>query len=165
LVRAGADIVVGAGAHVLQGGGYLGGAYVDYGLGNFAFYDSDPPESDSGSLLITAVGRKITTAVFRPATDVNGLPQPLSGTGAQTALSSWAAARGCTGLAAVPSASRATEAGETSPFVTPTPTTAPSTASSTTPTTTPKSTGSASTSTTTSTTAAATTTAPTDNAG
>ena len=40
LVKAGADIVVGSGTHVLSGGGYLGGAYVDYGLGNFAFYDS-----------------------------------------------------------------------------------------------------------------------------
>ena len=43
LVKAGADIVVGAGAHVLLGGGYLGSAYVDYGLGNFAFYDTPPP--------------------------------------------------------------------------------------------------------------------------
>jgi poly-gamma-glutamate synthesis protein (capsule biosynthesis protein) len=37
LVGAGADIIVGSHAHVLLGGGYLGSAYVDYGLGNFAF--------------------------------------------------------------------------------------------------------------------------------
>ena len=48
LVKAGADIVVGTGAHVLLGGGYLGSAYVDYGLGNFAFYDDTAPETDSG---------------------------------------------------------------------------------------------------------------------
>ena len=33
LVQAGADIIVGTHAHVLLGGGYLGSAYVDYGLG------------------------------------------------------------------------------------------------------------------------------------
>ena len=43
LVRAGADIVIGSGTHVLLGGGYLGGAYVDYGLGNLAFYDDTAP--------------------------------------------------------------------------------------------------------------------------
>src|SRR5208283_1223418 len=68
LVRAGADIVVGSEAHVLLGGGYLGSAYVDYGLGNLAFYDDTPPETDSGSLMITAEGRRVTAAVFRPAT-------------------------------------------------------------------------------------------------
>ena len=50
LVAAGADIVVGTHAHVLLGGGYLGSAYVDYGLGNFAFYDNTAPENQSGSL-------------------------------------------------------------------------------------------------------------------
>ena len=53
LVQAGADIIVGTHAHVLLGGGYLGSAYVDYGLGNFAFYDNSPPENASGSLVIT----------------------------------------------------------------------------------------------------------------
>ena len=52
---------------------------MDYGLGNFAFYDTHPPETDSGSLIVTAEGRHITGAVFRPATIVAGLPQPLTG--------------------------------------------------------------------------------------
>ena len=52
LVQAGADIIVGTHAHVLLGGGYLGSAYVDYGLGNFAFYNNTPPENSSGSLVI-----------------------------------------------------------------------------------------------------------------
>ena len=51
LVRAGADIIVGSHAHVLLGGGYLGSAYVDYGLGNFAFYNDPPPTDQSGSLV------------------------------------------------------------------------------------------------------------------
>jgi poly-gamma-glutamate synthesis protein (capsule biosynthesis protein) len=160
LVNAGADIVVGAGAHVLLGGGYLGAAYVDYGLGNFAFYDNSAPETDSGSLLVTAIGRHITSATFRPATDVNGLPQPLTGTAQATALSSWTAARACTGLSAAAAPSQATETGETSPFVAPT-----TPATPTTPTTVPAATGSTTPSPTTTTVPAATTTAPTDNAG
>ena len=56
LVKAGADIVIGSDTHVLLGGGYLGGAYVDYGLGNLAFYDDTAPETDSGTLIITAAG-------------------------------------------------------------------------------------------------------------
>ena len=163
LVNAGADIVVGTGAHVLLGGGYLGDSYVDYGLGNFAFYDDTVPETDSGSLLITAVGRHIVSATFRPAIIVGGLPQPLSGTPAATALQSWNAARSCTNLSPTPSSSQASERGETSPFVAPTTTTtttapAPTgTSTSSTTSTTATTTTSSTTSTTTSTT---TTTAP-----
>ena len=66
LVQAGADIVIGTHAHVLLGGGYLGSAFVDYGLGNFAFYDNSPPENASGSLVITATGRRIDSYSWRP---------------------------------------------------------------------------------------------------
>jgi poly-gamma-glutamate synthesis protein (capsule biosynthesis protein) len=175
LVNAGADIVVGSGAHVLLGGGYLGSAYVDYGLGNFAFYDNTAPETDSGALVVTATGRHITAATWRPATIVAGLPQPLTGTPATTALQSWNAAQSCTGLTAAPAASRASEKGETTPFVLPTTTTttaAPptttstSTSSQTTTTTVPKATTTTSAKQTTTTTSSPTTTTkPTDNAG
>jgi poly-gamma-glutamate capsule biosynthesis protein CapA/YwtB (metallophosphatase superfamily) len=171
LVKAGADIVIGSGAHVLLGGGYIGDAYVDYGLGNFAFYDNTAPETDSGSLLITAEGRHIISSTFRPATIVNGLPQPLTGTPAATALQSWNAARSCAGLSATPTTSQASERGETAPFVAPTTTTTTTTpaATTTTPTTTPpKATTTTTTTTakaTTTTTGAPTVTRPTDNAG
>jgi poly-gamma-glutamate synthesis protein (capsule biosynthesis protein) len=173
LVKAGADVVIGADAHVLLGGGYLGTAYVDYGLGNFAFYDDTPPETDSGSLIISSEGRHITSAVFRPATIVGGLPQPLTGQPAAAAVQSWNAARGCTNLTVTPSKSLTTMSGQTVPFVAPatTTTTAPPTGSggTTTSTTTPSTagnTGAASSSTTTSSsTPASTTTAATDNAG
>ena len=115
LVKAGADIVVGTHAHVLLGGGYLGSAYVDYGLGNFAFYDNTPPENQSGSLVITATGRHIDDATWRPALIVDDLPQPLSGTAASAALSSWNAARACTDVATTAGASLATTTTETSP--------------------------------------------------
>jgi poly-gamma-glutamate synthesis protein (capsule biosynthesis protein) len=154
LVKAGADVVIGTNSHVLLGAGYLGSAYVDYGLGNFAFYDNTPPESDSGSLVITAVGRTISSATFRPATDVGGLPQPLSGSAAATALQSWNAARSCTNLSSSPTTSLASESGETTPFVAPTATTTTTTAP-----------GAATTTTTTTKPAAATTTTTTAAGG
>jgi poly-gamma-glutamate synthesis protein (capsule biosynthesis protein) len=184
LVKAGADIVVGTGAHVLLGGGYLGDAYVDYGLGNFAFYDDTAPETDSGSLLVTAVGRHIVSATFRPATIVAGLPQPLSGTPAATALQTWDAARSCTNLSATPTISQASARGETKPFVVPTTTTTTTAATTTTTTAAPATTttttaattttttkrkksskSSKSTKSTTTTTTPTNTTQPTDNAG
>jgi poly-gamma-glutamate synthesis protein (capsule biosynthesis protein) len=115
LVKAGADIVVGTHAHVLLGGGYLGSAYVDYGLGNFAFYDNTPPENQSGSLVVTATGRRIDDVTWRPATIVDDLPQPLTGTAATAALAAWNAARSCTDVTAAPGAPLADAASETSP--------------------------------------------------
>ena len=115
LVKAGADIVVGTHAHVLLGGGYLGSAYVDYGLGNLAFYDNSPPENASGTLLVTATGRHIDKAIWRPAVIVDDLPQPLTGAAAATALASWNGARTCTDVTATPGSSIATRASETSP--------------------------------------------------
>jgi hypothetical protein len=115
LVAAGADIIVGTHAHVLLGGGYLGSAYVDYGLGNFAFYDNSAPENQSGSLVITATGRHIDHVTWRPAVIVDDLPQPLSGAAAATATQSWDAARGCTDVTAAPSAPLASASSETSP--------------------------------------------------
>jgi poly-gamma-glutamate synthesis protein (capsule biosynthesis protein) len=178
LVKAGADVVIGADAHVLLGGGYLGTAYVDYGLGNFAFYDDTPPETDSGSLIISAQGRHVTSAVFRPATIVAGLPQPLTGQPAAAAIRTWNAARGCTNLTATPSKTLTTMSGQTTPFVAPptTTTTTPPTGSVGTTTTTAGTTsstagntGAANSSTTTSTTTTtippSTTTTVTDNAG
>jgi Bacterial capsule synthesis protein PGA_cap len=127
LVKAGADVVIGSNAHVLLGGGYLGSAFVDYGLGNLAFYDDTAPETNSGALVVTAQGRHISGAVWRPATILAGLPQPLTGSAATAAVQSWDAARGCTNLSATPSTSHATMPGETVPFVAP-----PATAATTT---------------------------------
>jgi hypothetical protein len=115
LVQAGADIIVGTHAHVLLGGGYLGSAYVDYGLGNFAFYDNSPPENASGSLVISATGRHIGPVTWRPATIVNDLPQPLSGDAAATALAAWNQARACTNVSVTPTAAVASAQTESAP--------------------------------------------------
>jgi Bacterial capsule synthesis protein PGA_cap len=115
LVQAGADIIVGTHAHVLLGGGYLGSAYVDYGLGNFAFYDNSPPENASGSLVISATGRHVDAATWRPATIVNDLPQPLSGDAATAALAAWNQARACTNVSVTPTAAVASAQTESAP--------------------------------------------------
>jgi hypothetical protein len=140
-------------------------------MGNLAFYDDTAPETDSGVLLITVEGRHILGSTFRPATILAGLPQPLTGTPAADAIQSWLAARSCTNLSATPTATQASEKGETTPFVLPTTTTttAPATTATTAPTN--GATNGATTTTTaasaptTTTTKAPTVTQPTDNAG
>jgi hypothetical protein len=115
LVRAGADIIIGTHAHVLLGGGYLGTAYVDYGLGNFAFYNNAPPENASGALVITATGRHIDAAAWRPAAIAGDLPQPLLGAAAATAIGQWQQDRACADVTAHPGPPLATPATEAAP--------------------------------------------------
>ena len=103
LVKAGADAIVGSHAHVLLGGGYLGAAYVDYGLGNFVFYARGGEAARSGVLTLTLRGRAVTKSSWTPAVISGGIPIPLDGSGADQAVASWKDLRGCTGLAAEPS--------------------------------------------------------------
>ena len=102
LVDAGADVVVGSHAHVLLGGGFLRGAYVDYGLGNFVFYSGGGVTARSGVLLLTVRGRAVTGVRWVPAQISGGVPLPLQGAAAGRAVAAWKALRGCTGLAAAP---------------------------------------------------------------
>ena len=102
LVAAGADVVVGSHAHLLLGGGYLRGAYVHYGLGNFVFYSRGGLTAQSGVLLLTTQGRAITASRWVPAVISGGIPIPLQGADATRAISSWQSLRRCTGLSAKP---------------------------------------------------------------
>ncbi|HET7517785.1 MAG TPA: CapA family protein [Actinomycetes bacterium] len=102
LVAAGADVVVGSHAHILLGGGYLRGAYVHYGLGNFVFYSRGGLTAQSGVLLLTTQGRAVTASRWVPATISGGIPIPLQGAAATRAVSSWQSLRRCTGLSAKP---------------------------------------------------------------
>jgi poly-gamma-glutamate synthesis protein (capsule biosynthesis protein) len=105
LVEAGADVVVGSHAHVLLGGGYLGPAYVNYGLGNFVFYARGGVTAQSGVLMLTIRGRAVTKANWTPAVISGGTPIPVEGSAADRAVAAWNGLRSCTGLAAEPSAS------------------------------------------------------------
>jgi poly-gamma-glutamate capsule biosynthesis protein CapA/YwtB (metallophosphatase superfamily) len=105
LVKAGADVIVGSHAHVLLGGGYIGAAYVDYGLGNFVFYATGGEAARSGVLTLTLRGRAVTKSSWTPAVISGGIPIPLDGSAADQAFAAWKDLRGCTGLAAEPSVS------------------------------------------------------------
>jgi poly-gamma-glutamate synthesis protein (capsule biosynthesis protein) len=100
LVNAGADIIVGSHAHVLEGGGWHpSGAFVDYGLGNFVFYASGPgPTTQSGILRLTVSGRAVTQAQWLPARISGGLPRPATGTDAQQIVGTVGSLQQCAGL-------------------------------------------------------------------
>jgi hypothetical protein len=102
LVAAGADVVVGSHAHLLLGGGFLRGAYVHYGLGNFVFYSRGGVTAQTGVLLLTMRGRAVTRVRWAPAVISGGIPIPLQGAAADRAEATWRALRGCTGLSAKP---------------------------------------------------------------
>jgi len=102
LAQAGADVIVGSHAHILLGGGYLQGAYIDYGLGNFIFYAHTAQTEESGVLTLTVRGRSVTGSQWTPARIRSGLPMPLTGTAGAKASASWNGLRDCTGLSATP---------------------------------------------------------------
>jgi poly-gamma-glutamate synthesis protein (capsule biosynthesis protein) len=104
LLRAGATVVVGSHAHVQLGGGWQGRRFVDYGLGNFVFYATGgvTPETRSGVLTLTLVGRSVTKARWSPAIIEDGLPMPLHGAAASAGRSQWESLRHCTDLSATP---------------------------------------------------------------
>ena len=98
LVAAGADVVAGSHAHVLQGGGRLGKALVAYGLGNFVFYAFRELTSQTGVLEVTVTGRRIDGYRWVPARISGGIPYPVTGSAKQSAVASWQSLRACTGL-------------------------------------------------------------------
>lgn len=103
LVDAGADVVVGTHAHRLQGGGFMGSAYVHYGLGNFQFRASSAEGRDSGVLELVVAGREVRTATWHPAQiGADALPRLLSGTEAERARARWESYRPCAKLTTTP---------------------------------------------------------------
>ncbi|KAB8190386.1 CapA family protein [Nonomuraea phyllanthi] len=103
LVKAGADVVVGGHAHILLGSGYLGKAYVNYGMGNFVFYNSTPGTTGrTGVLTLTINGRKVLKDRWTPATIQGGIPVPMTGSARTQAVADWKELRSCAGLSARP---------------------------------------------------------------
>ncbi|MCH1866089.1 CapA family protein [Nocardioides sp. CFH 31398] len=102
LADAGADVVVGAHAHRLQGSGVLDGAYVNYGLGNFAWYHGRVPES--GVLRLRMDGDEVVDEDWLPARIplAGGPARPSTGAAREAALREWADRRTCAGLEAAP---------------------------------------------------------------
>jgi poly-gamma-glutamate synthesis protein (capsule biosynthesis protein) len=102
LIAAGADVIVGGHAHILLGSGYLKGRYVNYGLGNFVFYNSGPQTGATGVLTLTIQGRKVLKDQWTPARINGGIPIPLTGQARRSALTSWNSLRSCAGLSPDP---------------------------------------------------------------
>jgi poly-gamma-glutamate capsule biosynthesis protein CapA/YwtB (metallophosphatase superfamily) len=103
LAAAGASIIVGAHAHMLQGSGWLGHTFVAYGMGNFLWWERSYSTS-TGVLELTLHAHRPLTARFIPAT-VSRTGQPTVDHGAQArqAAAYYASLRGCAQLAAHPS--------------------------------------------------------------
>lgn len=102
LIAAGADVIVGGHAHVLLGSGYLKGRYVNYGMGNFLFYNTSARTRASGVLTLTINGRKVLKDRWTPALISGGVPIPVSGAARRRAVAAWKALRSCAGLRAKP---------------------------------------------------------------
>jgi poly-gamma-glutamate synthesis protein (capsule biosynthesis protein) len=98
LVAAGADVVVGGHAHRLLGTGRMREALVSYGLGNFVWYSTSGPATQTGVLFVTITGRRVDGYRFEPARIVDGVPRPLTGADRRRELASWRSLRGCAGL-------------------------------------------------------------------
>jgi Bacterial capsule synthesis protein PGA_cap len=103
LAAAGASIIVGAHAHMLQGSGWLGHTFVAYGMGNFLWWEHSYSTA-TGVLELTLHPHRPLTPRFIPAT-VSRTGQPIVDRGAQArqAAAYYASLRGCAQLAAHPS--------------------------------------------------------------
>ena len=102
LAAAGASIIIGAHAHMLQGSGWLGHTFVAYGMANFLWWENSYSTA-TGLLKLTIHPHRPLTARFIPAVvSHTGQPVVLTGAAAKRAAARYAALRGCTGLAAHP---------------------------------------------------------------
>ena len=80
LASAGATIIVGAHAHMLQGSGWLGHTFVAYGMGNFLWWEHSYSTA-TGVLKLTLHPHAPLTARFIPAV-VSGTGRPVADRGA-----------------------------------------------------------------------------------
>ena len=89
LIAAGAAAVVGGHAHVLSPGGFMGDAYVHYGLSNFVFYNFNGPTAETGVLTLTFDQGSVVEADWAPAQIQDGVPVPYEGAAAEEAMQTW----------------------------------------------------------------------------
>ena len=98
LIAAGADVIVGSHAHRVMTAGRLDGAFVDYGLGNFAFYNESGLSGVTGVLRVTVTGRDVDGYEWLPARINGGIPHLLTGSAAASDTAAFASRRACAGL-------------------------------------------------------------------
>ena len=113
LEAAGADIIVGGHSHRVNGAGWLGRAYVGYGLGNFVWWRSREPDARTGVLTLSvdvaaAKGSRTTASVVRDAEwtamliGTDGIPRVPAPADAQRLHRLWEQSRACSGLGSRP---------------------------------------------------------------
>lgn len=123
LAKEGVDIVVGSHAHRVQGSGWLGRTYVDYGLGNFIWMNTRGDiDKHSGVLTLTldpgaaialrgsSLRERLTapsvvrTAAWQPLMvgDADGIPRRPSAAKEKALYDAWVTNRGCARLASHP---------------------------------------------------------------
>jgi poly-gamma-glutamate capsule biosynthesis protein CapA/YwtB (metallophosphatase superfamily) len=104
LATAGADVVIGSHAHQVQGAGWLGRAYVAYGMGNFVWYShASEATTNTGVLTLTLVGRQVTRSRWTPLrVSVSGVPTAPPATVGRAIVGTYERARSCAGLSARP---------------------------------------------------------------
>jgi Bacterial capsule synthesis protein PGA_cap len=101
LSEAGADVIVGSHAHVLQGAGWLGSTYVSYGLADFIWYHNYRP--DTGVLTLKVRNGEVVRDQFQPTLiQPTGVSIPERGAARDDAVRRWEQLRSCSGLAATP---------------------------------------------------------------
>lgn len=97
LITAGADVIVGAHPHVLQGVGFKRGALVAYSLGNFVWYGH--AGTPSAVLNVKISGGKVTGYSMTPVMwDGTGQPRRVTGTRATSVRRTIAARNRCDDL-------------------------------------------------------------------
>src|SRR5579863_2968882 len=102
LSAAGASIIIGAHAHVLQGSGWLGRTFVAYGMGNFLWWENSYSTA-TGVLELTLHPHAPLTARFIPAVvSATGQPIVLQGAAARQAIAHYNSLRACTELTPQP---------------------------------------------------------------
>jgi poly-gamma-glutamate capsule biosynthesis protein CapA/YwtB (metallophosphatase superfamily) len=103
LAAAGASIIIGAHAHMLQGSGWLGHTFVAYGMGNFLWWENSYSTA-TGVLELTLHPHTPLTARFIPAV-VSSTGQPIveHGATARQAVAHYDSLRACAELAQRPS--------------------------------------------------------------
>ena len=103
LAAAGASIIIGAHAHMLQGSGWLGHTFVAYGMGNFLWWENSYSTA-TGVLELTLHPHAPLTAQFIPAV-VSSTGQPIveHGATARQAVAHYDSLRACAELAQRPS--------------------------------------------------------------
>jgi poly-gamma-glutamate synthesis protein (capsule biosynthesis protein) len=100
LAAAGANVIIGSHAHMLQGSGWLGHTFVAYGMANFLWWEASYSTA-TGVLFLTVRRTGPVGARFVPAT-VSSTGKPVVNTGAQASgtLAHYRSLRRCAGLSA-----------------------------------------------------------------